>query len=33
MKHVSTQGSSNYLVTKFHDLVDWAVNSSRANSM
>jgi len=28
------QGQSpNYLLAKFQDLVDWAVNSSRANSL
>ena len=31
-KEVSGQ-SSNYLLTKFQDLVNWAVNSSRANSL
>src|SRR5438132_6200192 len=31
-KHVSGQ-SPNYLLAKFQDLVDWAVNSSRANSL
>src|SRR5216117_661900 len=31
-KEVSGQ-SPNYLVAKFQDLVDWAVNSSRANSL
>ena len=25
--------SPNYLLAKFQDLVDWAVNSSRANSL
>ena len=38
MKHVAeTQEvsghSPNYLVAKFQDLVNWAVNSSRANSL
>src|SRR5437867_12197535 len=33
MKTVSEVQTSNYLVAKFQDLVDWAVNSSRANSL
>src|SRR5947207_15372767 len=33
MKRVGEVKSSNYLLTKFQDLVDWAVNSSRANSL
>jgi NADH-quinone oxidoreductase subunit B len=33
MKHIETRESSNLLVTKFKTLVDWAVNSSRANSL
>jgi len=38
MKHVGTTTavsgqSPNYLVAKFQDLVNWAVNSSRANSL
>ena len=33
MKHVGEVKSSNYLLAKFQDLVDWAVNSSRANSL
>src|SRR6266566_4503380 len=38
MKHVATTKavsgqSPNYLVAKFQDLVNWAVNSSRANSL
>src|SRR5437762_705691 len=33
MKRVGEVQSSNYLLAKFQDLVDWAVNSSRANSL
>jgi len=33
MKRVGEVQSSNYLIAKFQDLVDWAVNSSRANSL
>src|SRR3989449_2731194 len=33
MKHVGEVQSSNYLLAKFENLVDWAVNSSRANSL
>ena len=33
MKRVSEVQSSNYLLAKFENLVDWAVNSSRANSL
>ena len=33
MKRVGEVHSSNYLLAKFHDLVDRAVNSSRANSL
>ena len=33
MKHVGEVKSQNYLVAKFENLVDWAVNSSRANSL
>ena len=33
MKTVGEVKSQNYLVAKFENLVDWAVNSSRANSL
>src|SRR6476660_676956 len=33
MKRVGEVKSQNYLLAKFQDLVDWAVNSSRANSL
>src|SRR3989442_1378985 len=33
MKRVGEVQSSNYLLAKFENLVDWAVNSSRANSL
>src|ERR671937_7736 len=33
MKRVGEVKSQNYLLTKFENLIDWAVNSSRANSL
>src|SRR5262245_57838481 len=33
MKRVGEVKSENFLLAKFQDLVDWAVNSSRANSL